>query len=78
MKQHENKGRTFLEFVRLFTQADTVSRANIMEQMNMKQSAFYKYLAECQKIFTITYQGSIANNAYYSLDKNSLKKYFNL
>ena len=78
MKQVENKGRTFIEFVRLFTQADTVSRADIMERMNMKPAAFYKYLNECRKIFQIKFEGSIGGNAYYSIDKKSIKKYFNL
>lgn len=78
MKPAENKGRTFIEFVRLFTEADTVSRADIMEKMNLKESAFYKYLAECRKIFTIKCEGSIGGNAYYSIEKNSIKKFFNL
>jgi hypothetical protein len=74
----ENIGRRFIEFLRVFALSDSISKGEVMQVMNMKESAFYKYLAICRKVVKIKYVGSIGGNAYYSLDKDSLRKYFEL
>lgn len=78
MSKYENMGGKYFRFIQIFTEAESVSRADIMEKMDLKQSAFYKYMAECRKIFNIKNVGSIGGNTYYSIEKKSIKKYFNL
>lgn len=50
-----------------------------MQKMgNVGESVFYTYLSAARKNFTIKCVGSIGGNAYYSIDKKTVKKYFNL
>lgn len=70
--------KRFLEFVCLLTSSDHISKAEIEQKLNIKDSAFYKYLANARKYFKIDYVGTIGGNAYYSIDKESFKKYFSL
>jgi predicted DNA-binding transcriptional regulator YafY len=67
-----------IEFVHILSNADSVSRAAIMEQLNIKKSAFYRYLDEARQYFPIEYVGSIGTNGYYSINKESIAEYFNL
>jgi hypothetical protein len=78
MNGFDNLGRKYFRFIQLFTESETVSKADIMKDMNLKSSTFYKYLAECRKIFKIKYEGSIGGNAYYSINKESIYIFFNL
>lgn len=73
------KKETILEFVHYLCAADTRSRSDIMQKMgNVGESVFYTYLSAARKNFTIKCVGSIGGNAYYSIDKKTVKKYFNL
>lgn len=74
----ENKGLRFVEFIQALSSSDCISRAEIQERTKLKDSAFYNYLAAARQIFKIEYVGSIGDNAYYSIDKRSIEKYFNL
>lgn len=73
-----NPAKRFLSFIQLLTSADSISKADILEKINIQDSAFYNYLASARELFPITYEGSIGGNAYYSIDKKSLAKYFNV
>ena len=73
-----NPSRRFLEFIQILTSADSISKADIKEKLLLQDSAFYMYLSELRKIIPVEYVGSIGGNAYYSIDKGELAKYFNL
>lgn len=66
------------EFLRILSASESVSKADIMQHLNLRDTAFYKHLAFLRQHFTIRYVGSIGGNAYYSLDKTQLAAYFNL
>jgi len=66
------------EFVQLLTAAGHISREQVCEAMNMQKSAFYFYLKNAKKMFKIEYVGNLGGSPYYSIDKKTVQKYFNL
>jgi len=73
-----NPAKRFMRFIQLLTTVDSISKADILEKIDIHDSAFYNYLASARELFPVTYEGSIGGNAYYSIDKGKLAEYFNL
>jgi hypothetical protein len=76
--RQKNPSIKFLEFLKLLTEKDSISKDEIKERLNIKESAFFTYLANARQFFSINFVGGIGGNAYYSIDKKSLMKYFNI
>ncbi len=70
--------KRLLIFIQILSSADYVSKAEIEEKLNLKKSAFYKYLKVVKEVFPVEHVGTIGQNSYYSIDKKAIQKFFNL
>lgn len=75
---NDNPAERFLKFIQLLTSENQISKAEIQSILKIGNTAFYKYLRNARELFPIEMDGSLGGNAYYSIDKTALAKYFNI
>lgn len=68
----------FVKFIHLLCLHDKISKSDVMETLKIGDTSFYKHLKNARELFSVYYVGSIGDNAYYSIDKTELAKYFNI
>lgn len=63
-------------FIQILASSDFVSKEDIKEKLIIRESAFYKHLAEIRKLFPVECVGSVGSDACYSIDKKTVAKFF--
>jgi hypothetical protein len=74
----ENPTSKFLIFLQVLCENDSVSKEEIKSRLGIGESSFFSYLAAGRKYFSIKYVKTKNKQAFYSIDKKDVAKFFSL